>query len=183
MTEKHRLSHRQLESLTSPIRLAIIQRLDIDKEATAHELAQRMGRPVTSLYHHLKQLLEVGLLRVSGERKGSRRPEAVYANVGRLSSADAIKSARGRKAYARAGIRIADAGARAFSATLAHGKARFDGENRNTAAKHYVLRADRKKLEELNELLAKLGEVAARSSEDGEEIRLTILLSPLNPKP
>ena len=67
MPEKHLLNQRQLESLTSPIRLAIIQRLDIDKEATVHELSQRMGRPVTSLYHHLKQLVDIGLLRVSGE--------------------------------------------------------------------------------------------------------------------
>jgi DNA-binding transcriptional ArsR family regulator len=183
MREKHLLNQRQLESLTSPIRLAIIQRLDIDKEATVHELSQRMGRPVTSLYHHLKQLVDIGLLRVSGERKGIRRPEAVYANVGRLSSGETIKTARGRKTYARAGTRIADAGARAFSAAVTHGQARFDGEHRNTAAKHYVLRADRKKLQELNKLLNDLGDEAARSCDEGEEIRLTILLSPMNPKP
>lgn len=183
MTKSHLLSQTQLESLSSPIRLAIIQRLDIDKEATAHDLAQRMGRPVTSLYHHLKQLVKVGLLYISAERRGLRRPEAVYAMaVGRLSSADAVKTPQGRKTYGRAGVRIADAGARAFSAAVTHGRARFEGEQRNAAARHYVLRADKTKLAELNKLMTKLGEAAAHPSKDGEEIQLTVLLSPLHPK-
>jgi DNA-binding transcriptional ArsR family regulator len=183
MPKKHLLNQIQLESLTSPIRLAIIQRLDIDKEATARELAQKMGRPVTSLYHHLKQLEEIGVLYISAERSGVRRPEAVYAMaVGRLSSAEAVKTAKGRKTYGRAGVRIADAGARAFSAAVTHGRPRFDGEHRNTTARHYVLRADKKKLAELNRLLTELEEAAAHSGKDGEEIQLTILLSPLRPK-
>ena len=183
MPKKHLLSQIQLDSLSSPIRLAIIQRLEIDKQATAHELAQKMGRSVTSLYHHLKQLEEVGLLYVASERPGVRRPEAVYAMaVGRLSSANAVKTPQGRKTYGRTGARIADAGARAFTAAVTQGRPRFEGEERNTAAKHYVLRADKEKLAELNRLLAELGEAAVLSCESGEEIQLTILLSPLNPK-
>ena len=183
MPKKHLLSQNQLESLSSPIRLAIIQRLDIDKEATALELAQKMGRSVTSLYHHLKQLEEIGLLYISGERRGVRRPEAVYAlAVGRLSSAEAVKTPQGRKSYGRAGVRIAHAGARAFSAAVSYGRPRFDGDHRNTAARHYVLLADKEKLAEINKLLTELGEAAARSCKDGEEIQLTILLSPLQAK-
>lgn len=183
MSKKHFLNQIQLESLTSPIRLAIIQRLDIDKEATARELAQKMGRPVTSIYHHLKQLEEVGLLYISAERSGVRRPEAVYAMaVGRLSSAEAVKTPLGRETYGRAGARIADAGARAFSAAVTHGRPRFDGEHRNATARHHVLRADKKKLAELNRLLTELEEAAAHPCEEGEEIQLTILLSPLHMK-
>jgi predicted ArsR family transcriptional regulator len=182
MSDKHAINQSQLESLTSPVRLAIIQRLDIDKAATAQELAQRMGRPVTSLYHHLKQLLEVRLLHVVEMRPGTRRPEAVYANVGRLSSAKAVATPRGKRAYGKTGVRIADAGARAFSSAIARGDARLGGEERNTTARHYVLRANKAKLAEINELLDKLGDTAARSDETGEEIQVTILLSPLRPK-
>src|SRR6202042_755240 len=97
MSKKHILDQSQLESLTSPIRLAIVQRLEVDKQATARELAHRMGRPVTSLYHHLKQMEDVGVLRVAAERKGARRPEAVYAMVAdQLSSAQAVKTRQGR---------------------------------------------------------------------------------------
>lgn len=183
MPKKHFLNQIQLESLTSPIRLAIVQRLEVDKEATARELARRMGRPVTSLYHHLKQLQDVGVLRIVAERKGARRPEAVYAMVaGQLSSAEAVKTRHGRKTYGRAALRVAEAGARAFSAAVAHGSPRFDGEQRNAMVRFYVLRANRKKLTRLNKLLSELEDAAAHSCEDGDEIQLTILLSPLPSK-
>jgi predicted ArsR family transcriptional regulator len=179
MAKKHFLTQNQLESLTSPVRLAIVQRLEIDKEATAREIARRLGRPVTSLYHHLKQLEDAGVLRVVAERKGARRPEAVYAMVAEyLSSAEAVRTQRGRKTYARAAARVADAGARAFSAAVAHGKPRFEGDPRNAMVRYYLIRADSKKLAALNRLLAELEDVATHSSEEGEEIQLTILLSP-----
>lgn len=81
MPQKHLLTESQLESLNSPVRLAIIQRLEVDKQATVRELAHRMGKATTALYHHIKGLEEVGLLRVVGEKKGARRPEAVYALI------------------------------------------------------------------------------------------------------
>jgi DNA-binding transcriptional ArsR family regulator len=183
MPKKHFLSQRQLESLTSPTRLAIVQRLEIDREATARELAQRMGRPVTALYHHLKQLEDAGVLRVVAERRGSRRPEAVYAMVGDyLSTAKAVKTAQGRRTYGRAAARVADAGVRAFSAAVARGAPRFDGEHRNAMVKYYLLRADGRKLARLNRLLDELDALAVQSSADGEEIHLTVLLAPLAPK-
>ena len=183
LPKKYLLNQAQLESLTSPMRLAIVQRLEIDREATAHELAERMGRPVTALYHHLNQLKDVGVLRIVERRKGSRRPALVYAMVaGELSTAEAVKTRHGRKTYGRAGARVADAGARAFAASVAHGAPSFEGKYRNAMVKYFILRADRKKLARLNELLRELEDAAAISSEDGEEIQLTILLSPRPPK-
>lgn len=179
MEKKHVLTGKQLESLTSPVRLAIVQRLEVDREATAREIAGRLGRPVTSLYHHLRQLQDAGVLRVVAERRGARRPEAVYALLAEyLSSAQTVKTPRGRKTYARAAARVADAGARAFSAAVAHGTPRFEGDARNAMVRYYLLRADRQKLAELNQLLAKLEDAATHSSDGGEEIQLTVLLSP-----
>jgi hypothetical protein len=183
MPKKHLLSQTQLASLTSPVRLAIVQRMEIDKEATARELARRMGRSATSIYHHLQQLEKVGVLHVVAERKGSGRPEAVYAMVGDyLSSAEAVKTPRGRKTYSRAATRVAEAGARAFSAAVAGGDPRFDGEQRNATARYYVLRADERKIAHINKLLRELEDAALHSCEEGEAIQLTILLSPLPSK-
>ncbi len=183
MPTKHFLSQVQLESLTSPIRLAIVQRLEVDRAATAGELARRMGRAVTSLYHHLKQLEDVGLLRVVEERQTARRPEAVYALVADyLSSAEAVKTAAGRRTYGRAALRVADAGARAFSAAVTQAAPRFEGEQRNTLVRFYGLRANPEKLARLNSLLAELDETAAHPSDDGDEILLTLLLSPMPSK-
>lgn len=183
MPKNHLLNQDQLESLTSPIRLAIVQRFEVDSEATARELSRRMGRPVTSLYHHLKQLEDVGVLRIVGMRKGARRPEAVYAMVAdHLSSAEAVKTRRGRKTYGRAALRVAEAGARAFSAAVAQGNPRFAGQRRNATVKYFILRADDRKMARLNKLLNELEDALAHSSEEGEEIQLTILLSPLPSK-
>jgi predicted ArsR family transcriptional regulator len=181
--KKYFLSQTQLESLTSPTRLAIVQRLEIDKQATARELAQQMGRPVTSLYHHLKQLGEAGILRVATARKGARRPEAVYTMVADyLSSAEAVKTQHGKKTYARTAARVAEAAVRAFSAALARGSPKFGGKDRNATVKYYLLRADGKKIARLNALLDELDEAATHSSEEGEDIQLTILFSPLQRK-
>lgn len=179
MPAKHFLTEAQLESLTSPVRLAIIQRLEVDKQATVRELAHRMGKAATALYHHIKELEEIGLLRVVGEKKGTRRPEAVYAMVSPyLSSAEAVKTETGREIYSRSGGRVADAAARAFASAVQRGHARFDSASRNAAIRFYVLRADKKKLARLNQILQELDEVACHSCEDGEEIQLSILLSP-----
>jgi predicted ArsR family transcriptional regulator len=180
---KHFLNQEQLESLTSPTRLAIVQRLEIDRQATARELAHRMDRQVTSLYHHLKQLQRVGLLTVMAQRKGARRPEAVYAMVAdSLSSAKATKTSEGKEAYARAAARIADAGARAFSAAMGQEAPRFEGARRNAMARFYTLRATRNQLARLNELLDELDDTARSVGDDGEGIQLTILLSPFPSK-
>jgi hypothetical protein len=138
-----------------------------------------MGRPVTALYHHLKQLEEVGVLRIVAERPGTRRPEAVYALVAEyISSAEAVKTKPGMKSYGRAAARVADAGARAFAVAMTRGKPRFDGDQRNATVRYYLLRADRKKFAKLNRLLNELDAAATQSCEEGEEIQLTILLSP-----
>lgn len=180
MVSTFALSPDQLECLTMPMRLAIVQRLESDKEATARELAARMGRPATSLYHHLKQLEEIGLVRIVGERRGSRRPEAVYALVADdFSSAEAVKTDAGRKAYARSAMRVAEAAARALSAAVEADKAKFEGEGRNTRIRFFTVRADKAKLARINRLLGELeASLWDESSEAGEEIMVTVLMSP-----
>ncbi|HEX4534479.1 MAG TPA: helix-turn-helix domain-containing protein [Rhizomicrobium sp.] len=184
MPKKHVLSPSQLESLTSPVRLAIVQRLEIGREVTAREIAQRVGRPVTALYHHLKQLEDAGLVRVVGERKGPRRPEAVYALIAdQLSSAEVVKTKSGRKILGRAATRVTDAGARAFSRAMTKMDPQFDGSQRNAMVRFFVLRANKTKLAQLNRIIDELHAAACEPSEDGQEIHLIWLLAPMAGKP
>jgi hypothetical protein len=99
-----------------------------------------------------------------------------------LSSAEAVKTETGREIYSRSGVRVADAAARAFSTAVRRGEARFHGASRNAAIRFYVLRADKKKLARLNQILQELEEIACHSCEEGEEIQLSILLSPTGGK-
>ena len=178
------LSVEQLEAIASPVRLAIVQRLDADGAATAKELAQRLGRPVTALYHHLELLQRCGLLRVVESRKGERRPEAVYACVSaRLSSARAARSDSGRRTLAKTAARAAGATLRAFSTACERAAARLDGRRRNTVVRHFAVRADAARLERINALIDELDAVAGASGERGEDLLLTVVMAPLPTRP
>ena len=103
----------------------------------------------------------------------------MYAQVADvLSSAQAVKTRRGKRSYARAAVRVAEAGARKLSAAVDRSTARFDGTQRNAAVRYYVMRADRAKLARINQLLEEVGACALTECSGGEELLLTILLSP-----
>jgi len=180
MASEHALTPDQIDCLTHPLRLAIIQRLEGDKEATARELALRIGRPPTSLYHHLKQLLDIGLVRIIGERKGQRRPEAIYALIAdEYTTIDAVKTSAGRQAYARSTSRIAEAAARVLSGAIEADSARFQGDARNIRARFFMVRANRQKLARINMLIDELEALLLDGKpDDGDEIMLTLLMSP-----
>jgi DNA-binding transcriptional ArsR family regulator len=180
MSSKHFLTPIQLESLSSPARIAIVQRFEMDGQATARDLALRMGRSVTSLYYHLSALVDVGVLRVVGERRGVRRPEVVYALAGDvLSSAEAVKTVAGRRSYGRSAARVAEAGVRAFAAAVEDPRTSFEGDRRNALVRFFALRADAQHLARLNALLDEIGDAAMQGSQEGEPLQLTILMAPL----
>lgn len=74
---------RQRRALASPLRLELIGQFTAGHAMSIAELAERMGRSATSLYHHIRKLEQVGLLRRAGERVESGRPKALYLPVAR----------------------------------------------------------------------------------------------------
>jgi DNA-binding transcriptional ArsR family regulator len=173
-----KLTAAQLGTMASSVRLAIVQRLDIDGQATARELAERLGRPVTALYHHLERLEEAGLVRVVERRSTGRRPEAVYAVISRrLSSADAVRTPHGRRNLIKVASSAIGASLRAFAAATAQAATRFEGTQRNCAVRHLVFRADRTQLSRINALIDELEEAGLQTSERGEDMLLTVVLA------
>lgn len=73
------LSGRQTALLLSPARLEILEALDALGRASARELAAHLGRPPGAVYHHVRTLTQAGLFVEVDVRRGSRRPETVYA--------------------------------------------------------------------------------------------------------
>lgn len=173
-----KLTAAQLGTLASSTRLAIIQRLDVDGEASAREIAGRLGRPVTALYHHLDQLEKSGLIRVVELRSTGRRPEAVYAAVSRqMSSADAVRTRSGRKNLIKVASSALAASLRAFAAVASQAATRFEGPQRNCAVRHLTFRADDARLARINGLISELEEAALHAGEGGENMLLTVLLA------
>lgn len=181
-----KLTPDQLGAMASSPRLAILQRLDIDGQATARELGERLGRPVTALYHHLERLEEAGLVEVVERRSTRRRPEAVYAVVSRqLSSADALRTPGGRRNLIKVARSAMGASLRAFAAAATQAAARFDGSQRNCAVRHLSFRADDARLARINALIGELEQATLKSgeeAEDGQPLLLTVVLASVSDK-
>src|SRR4051794_787064 len=72
-----------VSALLHPLRLRIIQVLLPDRQLTAKQIARAAPDiPHASLYRHLSQLVEAGVLRVAGERQVRNLSEKVYALAG-----------------------------------------------------------------------------------------------------
>ena len=65
--------------LASPARAEIIGTLQTEGPLSIREIAEHLSRPATGLYHHVRLLLEAGVLRERERRRWGRRDEIVYA--------------------------------------------------------------------------------------------------------
>jgi DNA-binding transcriptional ArsR family regulator len=74
---------RQFEALTSPVRGEIIDFVNLMGPSSIEEIAEYMGRPVDSLYYHVRRLEKVGLLVDVARRKSRRQMESVFDLPGR----------------------------------------------------------------------------------------------------
>lgn len=68
----------QIRALCSPMRHEIHQVVLSQGRASIREIAEQMGRKPVSLYRHIDQLVEVGLLIEEGTVETSRRDAKVY---------------------------------------------------------------------------------------------------------
>ncbi|WP_429620790.1 helix-turn-helix domain-containing protein [Stenotrophomonas sp. AN71] len=165
--------------MASPTRMAILQRLDADGPASTRELAERLGRPATALYHHLAHLEKNGLVRITGHRVTGRRPEAVYAAISQqLSSRDAVRTTAGRRSLIRVAASTVAATLRTFATAATHAAARFEGPHRNCVVRHVSFRTDDARLEHINALIDELEAAALDASPQGDTMLLTVLMAP-----
>ena len=71
----------QLKALADPLRQRLLQALAVP--GTAKAAAERLGEPLTKLYHHLDQLLDAGLIVVVGEERRRAVLERTFATAAR----------------------------------------------------------------------------------------------------
>ena len=107
--------------LASPLRAEIIGHLQTDGPQSIRELASRLARPASGLYHHVRLLERSGLLVEKARRRSGRREEAVYAlTAPRAASRDA-RDPRRRAGIAAAATAALWLAGREFTAALAAG--------------------------------------------------------------
>ncbi|MCP3992637.1 MAG: winged helix-turn-helix transcriptional regulator [bacterium] len=72
----------QLKALANPIRIRILD-LVLERAATVSELAAALGRPKSSVAHHVETLLNTGLVQVVRTRRVRAIDERFYGRTGR----------------------------------------------------------------------------------------------------
>jgi len=178
-----RLNVEQMRLISFGPRWDIIGLLANDPELSARDLAERLGRRVTSLYRHLDLLLEAGLIRQAGFRAGSKRPEALFALSSPLyqASPEVFTTEEGRATFARAAARYVAAASRRFSRAVASGSRPFDADA-SVGLYNVDLQLDRDGLvafnKRLSAFLASARELRVRRDEALERVTLTVLVAP-----
>src|SRR5262245_44726288 len=121
------LSQRQTGLLISPARLEILEAFGALERASARELAAHLGRPPGAVYHHVRLLTQAGLIVEVDVRRGSRRPEIVYAPAAaRLAVAAGTSRSGDRQALRTLQAVLRQAG-RDVEAAVARGPASLKG--------------------------------------------------------
>jgi DNA-binding transcriptional ArsR family regulator len=177
----------QRKALSSPVRLEILGCFMPSDGLTIADLAERMGRPATALYYHVRILEEVGVLRQVGERPGTKRAEAIYDLVAdRVAYAGHNSSPAARKEAVKAmslSFRMAE---RELDAALASAAERPKDPERQFFASRAHCRTRKSTLAKVNRLLSEIGELLAEETrreaypDDASEFfSLTIALLPL----
>ena len=75
---EYRSNAGQLRALSSPVRIEIVGAFQSFGPMSIRELAEKMARPADGLYHHMRQLAKVDIIRVKLTRRVGKRDEAVF---------------------------------------------------------------------------------------------------------
>ena len=66
------------EAITSPTRFEILEQMRSAAPCSVSELARQMDRPADGLYHHLRKLVDAGLVSEVGQRPVGKQVEAIF---------------------------------------------------------------------------------------------------------
>jgi DNA-binding transcriptional ArsR family regulator len=187
---------RQVAAVASPLRIEILEHLELAGRSSVADLAALMGRPATALHYHLNVLHAAGIVRVAGQRRAGRRNESLFQLAApafavpgkprdRRSVADATRTVG-------ATLRLAQ---RESARALGAGRGQHEGPLRTLHSRRMraplspaSLRRANRLLDELEALFAhavkeRLGggstrEPRGRSAPAGEMVSLTFVLTP-----
>lgn len=155
----------QVRSLASAVRQDIVDSVAAGGQVTIAELADRLGRPADSLYHHVRHLAKRRLLTVSSGAKGVGRPAALLDVPGRPM---VIQYNSASRAFATAMVRVVgtmlSSAKRSFAHAFRSGLAQPSGPRRNLWAARFQSWLTPAELEEVNALLERLGVLLRRGA-------------------
>jgi DNA-binding Lrp family transcriptional regulator len=115
----------QIRTVTHPLRLEIIERLQVDGPDSIAGLASKLDRPANALTYHVRLLEKAGAVLAKSYRRSGRRLEAVYAVAAtRIALGADARSPASMRAAAASGTAICRMASREIGAALAEGLAK-----------------------------------------------------------
>lgn len=174
-------------ALSSALRLEIVGLFGGEKELSVSDMAARIGRPATSLYHHLTILEEAEILHEAGTRPKGKRFESVYRLVNsvlelELDNEDQTARDQLVKTVGSA-FRMAE---RDFAAALERDDLCIEGPKRNFLSMRLHMRVGPELLQLLNEHVEAIQKLCVEHSgapaepgPDDQFLSVTLALLPL----
>ena len=181
-------SAQRAEAMASPLRMEIVGLFGQANELSVADIAGRIGRPATSVYHHLHVLLDAEILREAGTRPKGKRHETLYALTEgtvrlEVEPDDAVAIEHAMKAV-RAGLRMAE---RDVAAAVTRDDVVHEGPERTLMTMRVHVRASKRLLAAINEHLLAIEELLQHEAEhapdespDDRFLSLTTVLAPLS---
>jgi len=174
-------------ALASPLRMELVGIFTEPGGLSISDMAARLGRPATSLYHHVQVLEDAGVLRQAGTRPKGKRFETVYELTEHLLDLDVDRTDPEAIDHAvkamSAALRMAD---RDFAAAVERDDVCDEGPRRNIFGMRMHLRAPDSVLAELNQRIDAVLDLVRELTDADQEpgpgdrfVSLTLLLAPL----
>jgi DNA-binding transcriptional ArsR family regulator len=178
---KYLRSAGQIKAICSDVRMRIVQSFR-DGETTVARIAARLGRTPHSLYHHMRQLEDAGIVRSAGRRRSGKRDETIYA-----LTADTFQihhdpgSAESRRALTRAARAVLRLTARDAAKSIGRGLIVKHGQRRNTDIHRSDVRLTRAQVRRVLKHCRAIEDILAEAegSATGHPFSFTCLFFPL----
>jgi len=173
----------QIKALAAPTRQEILDTLESNGPATVARLGLLLGRAPDSLYHHIRILLQVGLIRRVDPAPGTSPRGAVYDLPGHAMSISyrlkdpAMTEAVGAVVRAMSRISYHD-----FERALSRGDAVVQGPQRNLRSARKKAWLDASQIEAINRHFQAIFSIMATWHRPGAETKLhavTFMMSPI----
>lgn len=174
----------QLAALTSPVRVQLLELFGLWGPCAVTDIAPHLDRAPDSLYYHVRKLVQVGLLELSGERRAAHRFEALY----RLTADEfeIPRKAKGPKARALthkaidAVLRLAG---RELKSALEDDDAEDEGAARTLYGRRLRARLNKTALRELNRHVTAIEQLflkaARKPPRANHTVAVTLVMSPV----
>ena len=163
------------DAIGSTVRLSIMEFFRSRGPMPVAELARVMGRPADGLYHHLKKLLAIGIVREVGTQQSGRQIERVFD-----IAANRLQVAGDTERLVKVWRLISSHAERNLASAIDAGELRFRGEDPNVSMRVETARLDAAARAEVFEHLNAIRAVfdRARTAPSGDQASFTFIFTP-----